>query len=424
MLPEQQNQGAHTESPPFAATLLLLLLFTAVCLPTGSIFGLNVKVALFLVYGASFAWFVTFNSRQWPTLSEQIFLGSFAACLCFWAILAICYGESETKQIFLEMKDMASTVLIAWFCYFFLRRRLLRPERIITAVIYAAVTVGFLKLALIFAVFLLRIEPIGLIESAFGEGSLVSGEIGLGLTRLGFSSDIVGAFALFAILCPSVSGIRLRRGFVALGVTMLLVSGLLSYSRYIWFTDLFAIVAALAIERRLKALLFSALAVGIVVVASFEVVGPLLIARFSSEQSSDSDQIRVEQSQALWNEIEARPVLGKGIGQHALGVIRNDQNRYSYELQWMSLLMQTGIVGVAAILLLIVAAARDLLAVRGPVKFWLAALYVLWLLGSWTNPYLTSSFAGVAFGMFLAMFYRMRMMNEESGLADASPAKA
>ncbi len=410
MLPEQQNLGVHTEPRPFAATLLLLLLFAAVCLPTGSIFGLNVKVALFLVCGTSFAWFVTFNSSQWPTLSEQGFLGILAACLCFWALLAIFHGESETKQIFLEMKDIASTVLIVWLCSFFLRRKLLRPESVISAVIYAAVTVGFIKIALILGVLLLRINPVGLIESAFGEGSLVTGEIGLGLTRLTFSSDIVGAFALFAILCPSVSGVRLRRGLVALGVIMLLASGLISYSRYVWFTDLFAIVAALLIERRLKALLFSVLAVGIVAVASFEVVGPLFIARFSSDQVSDSDQIRIEQSQALWNEIEARPVLGKGIGQHALGVIRNDQNRYSYELQWMSLLMQTGIVGVGAILLLIVAAARDLLAVRGPVKFWLAALYVLWLLASWTNPYLISSFAGVAFGMFLAMFYRMRMI--------------
>jgi hypothetical protein len=80
----------------------------------------------------------------------------------------------------------------------------------------------------------------------------------------------------------------------------------------------------------------------------------------------------------------------------------------------MSLLMQLGLVGVGAILVLFVAAARDLLAVRGPAKFWLAALYLLWLLGSWTNPYLISSFAGATFGMFLAMFYRMRMIAEEN----------
>jgi hypothetical protein len=411
MVTEQLSPDANV-ARPFAVSLLLLLLFTAVCLPTGSIFGLNIKTVLFVFYILSFAWFVATHSAQWPTLSEQAFLGGFVLSLAFWALIAIYHGEDDTKQIFLELKDMATTVLIAWFCYFFLRRKLVRAESVITSIIYAAVTVGVIKLALIFAVLLFRISPIDLIESVFGEGSLTSGEIGLGLTRLGFSSDIVGAFALFAVLCPSVSGVRLRRGMMTLSILMLLTSGLISYSRYLWFVDLFAIVAALVIERRVKALLFSAVAVAILVFASFEVVGPLLIQRFSSDQVSDSDQTRIEQSKALWDEIEAQPVFGKGIGQHAL-VIRSEQNRYSYELQWMALLMQTGIVGIIAILILIAAAARDLLAVRGSVKYWLAGLYLLWLLGSWTNPYLISSFAGAAFGMFMAMFYRMRMLNED-----------
>src|SRR5262249_50270546 len=154
--------------------------------------------------------------------------------------------------IFFEMKDIATTVLIAWFSHFFLRRKLLRPESVVGWIVSAAVTVGFLKLALILGVFIFRIDPIGLIESAFGEGSLTSGEIGLGITRLAFSSDVVGCCALFAILCPGVSGLRLRRGVLALSVIMLLASSLISYSRYIWFVDLFAIVAALVLERRWK----------------------------------------------------------------------------------------------------------------------------------------------------------------------------
>jgi len=419
MIAEQMNSDASPPRP-FAATLLLLLLFTVVCLPTGSVFGLNVKTILFVIYSLWFTWFVTTNSKQWPTPSEQIFLGIFVACLCFWGLIAIYHGEDDTGQILLELKDIASTVLIAWFCRFFLRRRLLRPESVIASVVSAAVTVGFLKLLLILAVLLFRIDPVRLIESVFGQGSLVSGEIGLGLTRLAFSSDIVGSFALFAILCPDLSGIRLRRGFGAIGVVMLLVSGLMSYSRYIWFTDLFALLAALVIQRRLKVLLLSAITVGIVAIASLDVIGPLFVQRFSSEQVSDSDLTRIEQSKALWDDIEARPILGKGIGQHA-AVIRNEQNRYSYELQWMSLLMQTGIVGIAAIFVLIVAAARDLLAVRNPVKFWLAGLYLLWLLGSWTNPYLISSFAGATFGMFLAIFQRVRMIGGEPGRVNAVP---
>jgi hypothetical protein len=380
----------------------------AVCLPTGSILGLNVKAVLFVVSAASFLAFICSDIREWPTLSEQTFLAAFTACLCFWTILGLLTGESEIMEVFVQLKDVASTVLIAWFCFFFIRRGLLQPESIVKSVVYATVVVGLLKIGLIVSSIFLHADPVQTIESVFGEASLVSGDIGLGLTRLEFSSDIVGAFSLFAILCPSVSGVRARRHIVAAMVLLLVISGLISYSRYIWFVDLFAVVAALLIERRFKLLLLSTLAVAALAGVFYEEVGPLFTARFSSTQVTDSDLTRVEQSKSLLQEIEGHPLLGKGMGQHAQ-VIRSEQNRYSYELQWMSLLMQTGILGVAVILCLIFATARDLIAVRGPVQLWLAALYLLWLLGSWTNPYLTSSFAGATFGMFIALFYRVRV---------------
>ena len=381
----------------------------AVCLPTGSILGVNVKAILFVVCVASFLAFIWGNIGAWPRISEQIFLVAFVGCLCLRAIIGLYTDEGEVKEVFLQTKDIASTVLIAWFCVFFIRRRVLRPESIVKSVAYGAAVVGLLKIGLILSLLLVRANPVQTIESVFGEASLVTGNIGLGLTRLEFSSDIVGAFALFASLCPSVSGVRPRRPVVAAMVLLLVVSGLLSYSRYIWFADLFAIVAALVIERRFKLLLLSTLTLAAFAGVFYEEVGPLFIARFSSTQVSDSDLTRVEQSKSLLEEIEDRPLFGKGFGQHAQ-VIRSEQNRYSYELQWMSLFMQTGLIGVVTILCLIFATARDLLAVRGPVQFWLAALYILWLLGSWTNPYLTSSFAGATFGMFIALFYRVRLV--------------
>ncbi len=388
----------------------------AVCLPTGSIFDVNVKTVLFALFAISFVLFIVDQIEEWPTLSEQLFLGIFVMCLCFWAIIGLLRGESKIIEVLLQLKDISSTILLAWFCVFFLRRHLLTPESVIRSVVYAASMVGLFKVGLILSLVVWHMNPVQMIESVFGEASLVSGDIGLGLTRLGFSSDIVGGFAIFAILCPSVSGVRLRPRYVAPLMLMLVISGLLSYARYIWFIDLFAIVAALVIERRFKLLLFSLLTMGVLGGVFYETLTPLFVARFSSEQTSDSDLTRIEQSKALMDEVKARPMLGKGIGQHTQESIRSEQNRYSYELQWMALLMQIGIVGVTAILILVVAAARDLWAIRGATKIWLAALYLLWLAGSWTNPYLTSSFAGATFGMFMAMFYRMRMISAESGL--------
>ncbi len=408
---------------PVAASLLLVLLFIAVCLPTGSIFGLNVKILMFVVF---FAFFVSYlpTSPVALTWAEVIGIDVFIACLCFWSLVAFLNGQSETAQVFLQIKDIATTVVIAWMCILFIRRHLLRPESVIAAVVYGMAAMAVVKLALVAAMFGSGVDPIHTLVSVFGEGALIGGSIAFGFGRLEFSSDVIGGFVLFAILCPSISGIRLRRFPLMFLVIVLLASGVLAYARYIWFLEVFSVVAAMIIERRFKLLVAVLLAMIPIVAVSYEALQPLFEARFLSAQTTDSDLIRVEQARSLIEEIKARPFLGKGLGTHVNGLIRSEQNRYSYELQWMSLSMQFGVLGITGILLLIGVSTRDLLRARHPAKPWLILLFALWLLSAWTNPHLTASFAGATFGMFMAMFYRMRSSNRARNAPFPTPVQA
>jgi hypothetical protein len=395
-------------SKPLAASLLQLMLMIAVCLPTGSIFGLNVKIPIFALFIAVFFFYLLTHSSKWLRSSDLIFLGCFVAALSFWALIAIFHGQSETSQVFLQLKDIASTVVLGWLCIFFVRRRLLRPTDIVKPVVYGTLSLAAMKIGLIAATLGAKIDPIQLLSNVFGEDALVGGSMAFGFTRVEFSSDIIGSFALFAILCPSVSGIRFRRLSTFLSVAVLIASGLIAYARYIWFLEFVAIVAALVLERKLKLLAIACAAIVPFTIVYYEALQPLVEARFFSDQVSDSDLIRIEQSRALFDAIEARPFLGEGLGTHVNEVVRNQQNKYSYELQWMSLWMQFGVLGLCGILLLIAASARDLLSSKHPAKPWLIVLFTLWLFSGWTNPHLTSSFAGATFGMFMALFYSMR----------------
>ncbi len=395
-------------SKPLVALLLQFILMIAVCLPTGSIFGLNVKIPAFAIFFAVFAFYLATHSTNWLSASDLIFLGSFLAGICFWALIAIFHGQSQTAQMFLQLKDISSTVFLAWLCIFFVRHHLLRSEGIIKPVVYGTLALAVMKLLLIAVTIGPKIDPIQLLSNVFGEDALVGGSMAFGLTRVEFSSDIIDSFALFAILCPSVSGLRFRRYSTFCAVAVLLASGLLAFARYIWFLEFVAIVAALVVERRLKLLAIAVVALVPIFLVYYETLEPLVEARFFSDQVSDSDLIRVEQSKALLDAIEARPLIGKGLGTHVNEVIRNQQNQYSYELQWLSLSMQFGILGLAGIALLIAASARDLLLSHHPAKPWLILLFSLWLLSGWTNPHLTSSFAGATFGMFMALSYAMR----------------
>ncbi|HTZ84803.1 MAG TPA: hypothetical protein VMB66_16500 [Candidatus Acidoferrales bacterium] len=393
---------------PFVAWLLQALLMIAVCLPTGSILGLNVKIPAFVLFSVALAMYVVSRSSKWITTDEFIFLALFSAGLAFWGLVAIFRGQSETHQIFLQLKDIASTVLLAWLCLFFLRRNLMRPEDVIKPVVYGIVALGVMKIALIAITLALKIDPIQLLGNIFGDDALVGGSIAFGLSRIEFSSDILGSFVLFALLCPSVSGLRFRRVTIVLCVLVLFVSGFLAFARYIWFLEAFAVLAALIIENRIKLFILATLAMLCMVFVFYQELRPIFEARFFSDQVSDSDLIRIEQFKALVSAIEIRPFIGKGLGAHVNEVIRNSENPYSYELQWLSLTMQFGFAGIVAILLMIAASARDLLASRHRAKPWLLLLFLLWLLSGWANPHLTSSFAGATFGMFMALFFKIR----------------
>lgn len=393
---------------PFVARLLQALLLIAVCLPTGSIFGLNVKIPAFGLFSLALALYIVTRSSKWITTDEFIFLALFTGALAFWGLVAIFRGQSQTSQVFLQLKDIGSTVILAWLCLFFLRRNLLRPEDVIKPIVYGIVALAVMKIALIAVTLVLKIDPIQLLGNVFGDDALVGGSIAFGLSRIEFSSDILGSFVLFALLCPSVSGVRFRRITIAFFALVLLASGLLAFARYIWFLEAFAIVAATIIEGRFKLLVLGAFAMIGVAYFYYQELQPVFEERFFSDQVSDSDLIRMEQSKALVSAIETRPFLGKGLGAHVNAVIRNSEDQYSYELQWLSLTMQFGFAGLVAILLMIFASARDLLASHHPAKFWLLALFILWLFSGWTNPHLTSSFAGATFGMFMAFFFKLR----------------
>jgi len=393
---------------PLTATLLQALLIIAVCLPSGSVFGLNVKIPVFSLFTVVLIFYLATHSDDWPSIDDLTLLGLLVAGLSFWGLIAVLGPESDTKQIFLQLKDMASTVVLAWLCIFCIRRHLLKPEQVARAVIYGVVLLALMKLALIAFTIGQKIDPIQAIADIFGEESLVGGEIGFGIARIEFPSDIASSFALFALLCPSVSGVRFRKLVVVGIVTALLLSGLLAFARYIWFLDAVAIAGAMILERRTKLLV--ALMVPLIPLAYiyYEALQPVVENRFFSSQASDSDLIRIEQSKALLDEIQSSPLIGKGLGTHSHTVIRNEENRYSYELQWMAMSMQFGVLGIAGIVTLILASSRDLLAARHPAKPWLILLFALWLFSGWTNPHLTSSFAGATFGMFMALFYRIR----------------
>jgi hypothetical protein len=388
--------------------LFLGLLFVVVCLPTGSIFGVNVKVLGLTLFIVALAAYLITNRG---VLSRgDIFLAlALVSAMCFWSMVAIVNGQTDFTQIFLHLKELGSSILIAWLSIFAVRKGLISPERIIAVIVLGMFLLSAMKLALVAGLLLFGIDPIGLVQLVFSESATVAGAVDFGLVRMQFSQDILGSFALFALLAPSVSGIKFRKSVTFLiGSVVLVGSGFFAYSRYVWFIYFTAIFIALIVERKWRTIAATLVVLVVLCIPFYDVVSTIFETRFLSTGTEFSDEGRVHQAAALFAEVKARPVLGKGIGTHTNVHLSNDFYMYGYEMQWLSLLMQFGIVGESGILLLVVASAWDLIKSKHRAKLWVGFLFVLWLLASWTNPYLTSSFAGATFGLFMAIFYRMR----------------
>jgi hypothetical protein len=393
--------------------LFLVQLFLAVCLPGGSVLGLNLKLissGLFLVA------FVLYVVAGGPFFShaEIIFMGVVAAFLCFWSLVGVLNGQADTGQILSQLRLIAMAILVAWLSIFAIRRGLVTAERLITVIIYGMFCASAVKVALVAASVFSNIDPIQITRSVFGEESVEAYPILFGLVRLDFAQDILGAFALFALLAPSVSGVRFgRTSKLFICIVVVLGSGLLAYSRANWFIYVVSIFVAMIVQRSWKTMAVTVLAALLLCVSFYDVLNAVYEDRFVREAES-SDTGRIEQARALMGEIKARPILGKGMGAHVNTYISSGTQKYSYELQWLAFLMQFGIVGELGILLLVAASTRDLVMAKHPAKPWMLLLFVLWLLDSWTNPHITGSFAGATFGLFMAMFYRMRNTNLDS----------
>jgi O-Antigen ligase len=399
--------------------LFTILLFLVVSLPTGSILGVNLKVIAFVVFWAAFVLYVMTNRNAFSHADVFLLLAVMAS-LCFWSLIGILNGQADTSQIFYHVRELGSAILIAWLSIFFIRKGLIRSERLIGTIVYGMFVVSAVKVALVAGSLFFDFSPIQTIQSVFGETSTVAGSIDFNLIRLEFSGDILGGFVLFALLAPSVSGVKFRPvPKFALCFVVLLGSGFLAYSRYVWLIYVVSIFTAMVVERSWKMMVVIILAVLILCIPFYDAFQTIFEARFLSEGTEVSDAGRVAQARALMDEVKARPIFGKGIGAHSKAYLSSDTNMYAYEMQWLSLLMQFGIVGETAILLMVAVSARDLMMAKHPAKLWMIFLFVLWLLASWTNPYLTSSFAGGAFGLFMALFYRMRNVHLSASGAPA-----
>jgi hypothetical protein len=202
------------------------------------------------------------------------------------------------------------------------------------------------------------------------------------------------------------------------GLALLIAGTYLSHTRGIWSGMSIVCAGTLLVMfwRQVGAehqRLILRVVAGVVVVGAAIGVGVLFGALpRPSFLSDNSAGLREEQAPKLWDAFKGNPVFGDGLGSVVRPrYIRDPTAPWSYELIYLQLLFQIGVLGLIAVLALPLAAVRTGLAqvASGALRVQplAGAMAILGILvASATNPYLLSSFGMLCVSIGIALVVR------------------
>jgi O-antigen ligase len=222
------------------------------------------------------------------------------------------------------------------------------------------------------------------------------------------------AVALLLAEMASLGPSRMRTG----GLALLIAGTYLSHTRGIWLGMSIVCAGVLLVvfwrevdasKRRLTMRAVSVVALLGIVVGIAMLFGALPRPSFLADTSAS---LRETQAPKLWDAFKQNPVLGDGLGAvvHPR-FVRDPAAPWSYELTYLQLLFQMGVLGLLAVLALPLAVVRRGLREAGrgvlraaPLGGAMAILGIL--VASATNPYLLASFGMLCVAIGLSLVAR------------------
>lgn len=375
----------------------ILAIFLSVCviLPTGSILGLNAKfLSLFILIAA-----LVLNARNGVLyrLAKSLWLPIF--CLLLFSILTL-VGQGYSQEFFQHCKDF-----IVFFFIVALGHTVVcseeRGQYFIDIIIRCLLFIGLVK-AGILLYSISTGNSIALIVKGisefFGTTLMTMESDDVAISRINFMSDYILPPAIFVIVRRIIlSRSTLKNSFF---LSILLLSILISLSRFLWVIGAASILLALASEiKKYKSFSIVAIFLSLTIYwLGLESTQELLEFRFFTKETVASDQTRLIQLGEIMTHFEMSPIFGNGLGYYISTFIRSEAAKYSYELQIPALLMQVGIIGVTLLFMFLIfplwrAASR----LKYSQRFAYYMLILAWLAGGFFNPVIVSSTGGIAY---------------------------
>lgn len=142
----------------------------------------------------------------------------------------------------------------------------------------------------------------------------------------------------------------------------------------------------------------------VIYVLSNETIMELIIERFATTYSNNSDSFRYIQFKYLKKGYLESPFWGNGLGAYVRDCIRSYDSLHSYELEWVALFYQLGIIGVVCVigslLYSIIVSVFKGIKDRN-VKIYLFVVFIIWLAKPLYNPNMFSAHSAVIISLLI-----------------------
>ncbi|STW42334.1 Lipid A core - O-antigen ligase and related enzymes [Klebsiella variicola] len=383
---------------------VVLITFLSICiiLPTGSVFDINVKfIFLFLLVILSF--FVDNGSGVIRCIKGMLIPVLFL--VLFLLISEI--SSTKNNEALLQTKDILTFFFMTTIAYSFIRKNDNSEEFISKVIINNLVFLSALKILIFMYAQVTGIsvtQIMSIISDIFNTKLMTLDSDDIAISRISFMSDYVLPIAIY-ILTKEIVNSRITL-FKTITLILLVLSIILSLSRFLWVIGATSIALALMHEiKKSKSIFIVAIAVMLMLYAlTLPSVQEAINFRFNSNDSDLSDLARQLQYNAIIDSIGKYPLLGQGLGYYLPTLIRSSAAKYSYELQIPALAMQVGLIGTLLFFSIIFAKLyKSALNLNLYDKCIYLISIILWLIGGFFNPVIISSSGGIAFLLLYAL---------------------
>ena len=366
-------------------TLYFISILLISILPTGTLFGIPIKVPASFALILVFLFTIYQHKIRIPT-NIILFTSFILSILFIYTVL----GTINFGYIALtEMKFIFTILLLTVIVYIF-HTKVFSKQLFFQIYSYTTFFIFLIKIVAYLYGYINggREASITFYQLLFNLHP-VSMDLPFGMFRLYLLTDIIAAFYPFVLSWATKEKIVSNSVTTKIIIVASLFVVLTSFSRYLIAVSFIGIFLYAYTRKSLLKLIIGLLPFLFILLYQFhDAIITFIELRLFSHANEVSDNIRAEQSHALINFFFQSPYFGFGIGAYDIDYIRSTVHPFSYEKQVLSFFPKVGLIGILMLLFGFLYVIYRFLQKKNIIGL-LSTL--LFLLAGWFNPYLYAS---------------------------------